>query len=388
MENENVSIQHPCDNLSLCEYLSSIGFDANKFDIPLQFWFNLNSMKDDEWFVLTDEMINLIGFKSSEANQHHSRSNLFAFIRKHFIEGLDFSKTSIAVSKTGRGGAHHKLEIQMKKRPFKKLLIKVGTSTSDIIHDYLLDIEAGCMKYAWYQAQCKSQSIEEENRQLKRLKISEEPPSNIDLSIFPEISVQSYDKLSVLYLIYLKNHCALKFGISDNIVSRIQQHCRTLGNQQGDVKLVYILNSINSSIIESSLKQCAIMNGWKKDDIFINGALQAEIIDLNKTTIKTVIDVIVQLNEQHEALMIKQEEEILKKSNDMEKFRIQSELESKRLDLELKRIDADMENKRIELESKKLDIKKLEIESKKVSTRSRSENNTLLNYYDKKIIIV
>ena len=160
----------------------------------------------------------------------------------------------------------------------------------------------------------------------------------------------------------------------------------TLGNKQGDVKLVYILNTTNSSIIESSLKQCAIMNGWKKDDIFINGALQAEIIDLNKTTIQTVIDVIVQLNEQHEALIIKQEEEILKKSNDMEKFRIQSELESKRLDLELKRID--MENKRIELESKKLDIKKLEIESKKVTTHSRSENNTLWNYYDKKLIIV
>ena len=216
----------------------------------------------------------------------------------------------------------------------------------------------------------------------------ESPSSGIDLSIFPEISVHSYDKLSVVYLIYLKCHYALKFGISNNIVVKIQQHCMTLGNKQGDVKLVYILNTTNSSIIESSLKQCAIMNGWKKDDIFINGALQAEIIDLNKTTIKTVIDVIVQLNEQHEALMIKQEEEILKKSNDMEKFRIQSELESKRLDLELKRIDADMENKRIELESKKLDIKKLEIESKKVSTRSRSENNTLLNYYDKKIIIV
>jgi hypothetical protein len=241
------------------------------------------------------------------------------------------------------------------------------------------------MKYALYQAQCKSQTIEEEYRKLKRLKIEEEEsPSDIDLSTFPEISVQSYDKLSVFYLIYLKNHFALKFGISDNIVARIQQHCRTLGNKQGDVKLVYILHSINSSIIESSLKQCAIMNGWKKDDIFINGALQSEIIDLNKTTIQTVIDIVVQFNEQHKTLMIEKEEDILKKSNDMEKFRIQSELESKRLDLELKRIDADMENKRIELESKKLDIKKLEIESKKVSIHSQVENNTLLNYYEKK----
>ena len=48
------------DYLSLCEYLASLGFDVNKFNIPLQFWFDLNSMPDDQWFVLTDELINLI----------------------------------------------------------------------------------------------------------------------------------------------------------------------------------------------------------------------------------------------------------------------------------------------------------------------------------------
>ena len=244
----------------------------------------------------------------------------------------------------------------MKKRPFKKMLLKVGTSTSDIIHEYLLDIEEGCMRYALYQEQCKSKLVIEENRRLKRLKIEEESPE-LDLSPFPEIPVQSYDKLSVLYVIYLKQYYALKFGISDNIVVRIQQHCRTLGNKQGDVKIVYILSSVNSSIIESSLKHCVLMNGWKKDDLSINGSLQSEIIDLNKTTIQNVIDIIVQFNDKHDRLMKEREEEILSKSNDMEKFRIECELESKRLDLEFKRI---------ELESKKLDIKKLQIESSKV----------------------
>ena len=343
MEAEHVDIQEPCDNLSLCEFLPSVGVDANKFNIPLEFWLNLNTITDNEWFVLTNEMINLIGFQSSKSKHHNSASDLFAFIRKHFIEGLDFSRN-------GRESSHHQIEIQMKKRSFKKLLLKVETSTSETIHDYLLDIRTGCMKYALYQEQCKTKSILEEHRKLKRLKIEEGSSPNLDLSLFPEISVQSYDKLSVVYLIYLKHHHALKFGISNNIVVRIQQHCMTLGSKQGDVKLVYILRSSNLSSIESSLKHYAILNGWKKDDIFLNGALQSEIIVLNKTTIQTVIDVIVQFNEQHE-----KEEDFLKKSNEMEKFRIQSELESKRLDLELKRI---------ELESKKLDIKKLEIESK------------------------
>ena len=364
------------DNLSLCEYLSSTGFDANKFNIPLEFWFCLNSMADDGWFTLTDELINLIGFKSSASNPSHNRSNLLAFIRKHFSESLDFLATSVKVAKSSRGGAHHRIDIQMKKRPFKKMLLKVGTSTSDIIHEYLLDIEEGCMKYAFYQEQCKMKLILEENEAVKQLKVKEESPSEIDLSSFPEISVQSYDRLSVLYVIYLKQYYALKFGISDNIIVRIQQHCRNLGDKQGDVKLVYILNSNYANIIESSFKQCAIMNGWKKDDIFINGCLQSEIIDLNKTTIQNVINVIVQLSEQHDKLMKEREETILKKSNEMEKFRIQSELESKRLDLELKRV---------ELESKKLDIQKLEIESKKLKIHSWGENNnTMLNYYNKK----
>ena len=39
---------------------------------------------------------------------------------------------------------------------------------------------------------------------------------------------------------------------------------------------------------------------------------------------------------------------------------------------------------RVNWNKKKIDIKKLEIKSKKVNINSRAENNTLLNYYDKK----
>ena len=64
------------------------------------------------------------------------------------------------------------------------------------------------------------------------------------------------------------------------------------------------------------------MNGWEKNDIFINGYLHAEIIDLSKTTINKGKDVVVQL---HVQMMIE--------------LRIQIELEAKRLNLELKHID-------------------------------------------------
>ena len=249
--NENVSDNY---TLSLCEHLAITGFDANKFNIPLEFWLNLNLMTDQEWILLTDELIELIGFKSCESNPSVGKSNLLKFIRKHCIQGVEYMEHTIVLAKTGRGGAHHKIEIHMKKRPFKKMLVKVGTSTSDLIHEYLLDIEEGCMKYALYQEECKHKKIMEENNILKKMRIEAESTSEIDLSIFPEISIQSYDHLTVLYLTYLRQHCALKFGISDNIIVRNQQHCCTLGDMQNDVKLVHILNTEFASVIESSLQ--------------------------------------------------------------------------------------------------------------------------------------
>ena len=151
-EFDELIIQYGQD-LTFCDFLQCQGFDETKFTVPLQFWFDLNTKRDDEWFVLTDDIINLIGFKSSESNPSHNRSNLLAFIRNNFTEGIDFFTTAIAVVKKGSGG-HHKIQIEMKKRPFKKMLLKVGTETSDLIHDYILDIESGAMKYILYQKQC------------------------------------------------------------------------------------------------------------------------------------------------------------------------------------------------------------------------------------------
>ena len=316
MENGNENCSDN-DTLSLCEHLAMTGFDANTFNIPLEFWLNLNLMTDQEWILLTDELIELIGFKSCESNPSVGKSNLLKFIRKHCIQGVEYMEHTIVLAKTGRGGAHHKIEIHMKKRPFKKMLVKVGTSTSDLIHEYLLDIEEGCMKYALYQEECKHKKIMEENNILKKMRIEAESTSEIDLSIFPEISIQSYDHLTVLYLTYLRQHCALKFGISDNIIVRNQQHCRTLGDKQGDVKLVYILNTEFASVIESSLKECTFMNGWKKDNLIINGSLQSEIIDLTKTTIQNVIILVQLFSTEHDKLTKTREDAIVNKSNEM-----------------------------------------------------------------------
>ena len=168
LEFHELIVQQKRTDMGFCEFLKYINFDTTRFALPLEFWFELNNRKEDEWFLLTDEMISLIGFKSSESNPSVGRSNLLKFLRKNFNEGVHFLLDMVGLAKNSRGGAHHMFEIRMQKRPFKKLLLKVGTSTSDLIHDYILDLEQGAMKYIVYQNECRVHLLRNENSNLKK----------------------------------------------------------------------------------------------------------------------------------------------------------------------------------------------------------------------------
>ena len=96
--------------MMFCDFLLYQGFDAKRFTLPLQFWFDLNSKGEHEWFVLTDELIRLIGFKDCESNPSVERSNLLKFTRKHFVDGVDFFTNLNVLVKKGSGG-NHKIEI-------------------------------------------------------------------------------------------------------------------------------------------------------------------------------------------------------------------------------------------------------------------------------------
>ena len=65
---------------SFCQFLLYMGFNMEQFAVPLKFWFELNRLKNDLWFSLTDEIIDLIGYKCSASNDTHNRSNLMRFI--------------------------------------------------------------------------------------------------------------------------------------------------------------------------------------------------------------------------------------------------------------------------------------------------------------------
>jgi phage anti-repressor protein len=152
---KNLIVDEKLTKMELREFLSCQGFDPSKYTIELDFWFQLHSVSDDVFIELTDELIDLVGFKSSESNKSSYRSHLITFIRKNFKENEDFLANFEKLAKTGRGGAHHKLKIEIKKQSFKELLLLVHTEKSKMIHKYLLDLEHYTREYVLYQTECR-----------------------------------------------------------------------------------------------------------------------------------------------------------------------------------------------------------------------------------------
>ena len=91
-------------NTDLCSFLNYHGFDAEHFGIKLQFWFELNKKDKDDDFLLTDEIVDLIGYKGKSGNKSHQRTNLLAFIEKNFTEHLHYKAIPVMMNGTGHGG--------------------------------------------------------------------------------------------------------------------------------------------------------------------------------------------------------------------------------------------------------------------------------------------
>ena len=73
--------------LSLCDFFAETGFDPNVY-FSSTFWFSLNRLNDEEWFKVTDDVIEKIGFKDKGKSNH--RTNIFECLKKHFVESVDY----------------------------------------------------------------------------------------------------------------------------------------------------------------------------------------------------------------------------------------------------------------------------------------------------------
>ena len=94
-------------SLTLCDFFEITNFDPNQF-FDSFFWCALNSLGDDKWFEVSDDVIETIGYKGTMTRMDSTRNNMFNFIKKHFIENIDYMFVHESkCAKSGSGG-HNK----------------------------------------------------------------------------------------------------------------------------------------------------------------------------------------------------------------------------------------------------------------------------------------
>ena len=296
--NNNVHVLLP--RLSMHEFFGAVGFSANKYIFDIQFWLDLNNLDDNAMFIVDDNIIRLFGYKGSEsARNDNTWTNFFKMIRHNFRKDLDYRTTLQKQTKQdGCKGNPNILVLEMTKNAFKLACLLARTKKSIQIYQFFIDLEKYIFAFMQYENEYLNE-LANAKPPLKSIEADEHIDDSIDLSAFPQISVNSYDNCTVMYLFYLRRYRALKFGISTDLHNRAQRHYRAFGEKPGDVRLVYVLETEHASSIEHSTKHACIQNGWKRHDIIINGSVQTEIIDLNKTSIDAVIRLMNSLLQQH-----------------------------------------------------------------------------------------
>ena len=147
-------------SLSLCEFFGVVGFDPNQF-FDSSFWYALNVLDDEEWFEVTDDIIERIGYKGTSSRTDHIRSNLIRFIKKQFVENIDYILANQNGGGKSKNVVHNKLTLKMKRDSFKMVLMKANTQYSDQIYRYLITFENHVKQYAIYQRECESHNAKQ-----------------------------------------------------------------------------------------------------------------------------------------------------------------------------------------------------------------------------------
>ena len=365
--NENKALQN---KLNITAFFDIMGFKSQTYVFDIQFWLDLNRLDDETMFIVEDELIENFGYKGIVTSKsQNNRTHFFRVIKNNFTENEDYCLEIIKVEKSKQGNPH-KNELQMTKRAFKMLCLIAKTEKSVQIYNFLLDLEKYVTEYIIYEKEYALAQLEQQKIQSQAPMIEPEQCDHIDVSMYPSFPMYAYNGTTVLYLFYLKKYNALKFGITNELSERAKRHFSTLGDKQGDVILIYVVATDHDIAVENSLRTCVLEKGWKLQNTVIEKKTQTELIDLNRTSIRGIIDLIDIFVKQHLELIKEKENSIVSKYNEnieLEKIKLQS----KQADVELRKLD--------------LELKRLEFECKKYDNERNVKQKTIFNYYNKQV---
>ena len=240
-------------SLSLCDFFEITDFNPSQF-FDSSFWCALNSLDDDEWFEVTDDVIEIIGYKGTETRIDNIRSSLFRFIKNHFIENIDYMLILHSCRIESSVDSHRKMTLKMKRDSFKMVLMKSNTQNSDQIYRYLIAFENQVKKYAMYQSECEMYKKNVEITQLKaQTQTSKTPPP---LNKYQQNRLKSDRVQRYVYIATSKNNVKndlYKIGLTDNPKSRKIGMNSTHVRNDDIIYFVHTVKSYDADILERLL---------------------------------------------------------------------------------------------------------------------------------------
>jgi hypothetical protein len=135
-----------------------------------------------------------------------------------------------------------------------------------------------------------------------------------------ELLLNNFDKNTIVYLIKI-NENLYKFGNTDNIKRRFNEHCREINE---NIHLVFCINSKNNTLLEQKLKEYLKNTNYRKE-LKLNDKLQTELIEINNISI--IEDQLILLNKNIEEN--KEHLEIKKLQLELEILKLKLEIENK-----------------------------------------------------------
>ena len=213
----DIIVQQNKLSLTLCEFFEITDFNPSQF-FDSSFWCALNSLDDDEWFEVSDDIIEIIGYKGTLARMDSIRSNMFSFVKKHFIENIDYMLFHEQKWKCAGSVGRNKLTLKMKRDSFKMLLLTSNTQNSKDIYRYLIAFENNVKQYAIYQHECqlyqKETQLNNEHQENVRLKALTDVPV---LDQYRKNALTINKQKRIVYVFTCKRYASLnlyKIGIS------------------------------------------------------------------------------------------------------------------------------------------------------------------------------
>jgi phage anti-repressor protein len=230
------------------------------------FYCYLNYHQTNDFIIDLDNIWEWLGF-SQKAIAKRSLEKFFTTPKDYKV----LSCRSVEQKQETRGG-HNKEKVLLNIRTFKLFCIKAGTQKANEVHEYFIKLEDVI-----------NEIIKEECTELKKQLEDQQLTNKLEKELLREKTVIEQfpeNKQCVYYGIIDdtndKNELLIKYGNSNNLQQRVDQHKNTYTN----FRLVNAFKVENKQQIENAVKKCKQIMPFKRS-ITIKDVKHTEILAIN-----------------------------------------------------------------------------------------------------------